>query len=175
MSAWMVRRCLRTHQTKTPHLLSTYYARLVWNSTLGCIRLNFSIRWNGHTIRKLSFWCAHPGMPNVVGPEQWLQHIGYRWPYGDPCSSDALPVGDSNTQYTLYCGNQCPARLLIAVLLYFLQVLHHEYAVAMMVLSRKYSSTCSWTLMCLSYVVNLSGAMKQHAPMHTVLKMHITK
>ena len=61
------------------------------------------------------------------------------------------------------------------MLLYFLQVWHHEYAVAVMVLSRKYSSTYGLTLMCLSYVVNLSGATIRHAPMHMVLKMHITK
>ena len=61
------------------------------------------------------------------------------------------------------------------VLLYFLRVQHHEYAVAVMVLSRKYSSTYGLTLMHLSYVANLSGAMIQHAPTHTVLKTCITK
>ena len=175
MSAWMVWQCLHTHQTKTPHLLSMYYAQLVWNSMLGCIRLNFTIQRNGHTIRKLSFWCAHPGTPNVVGPEQWLWCIGYRRPYGGPCSGNALPSGDSNTQYTPYCGNQRPARLLILVLVYFLWVWHHKYAAAVMVLSWKYSSTYGLTLMWLSYAANLSGAMIQHAPTHTVLKMHITK
>ena len=81
--------------------------------------------------------------------------------------------GDSNTQYTPYCGNQRPARLLIAVLLYFLWVWRHEYAAAVMVLSRKYTSTYGLTLTRLSYVANLSSATIQHAPMHTVLKTHI--
>ena len=175
MSAWTVRRCLRTCQTKTPHLLSMYYTQLVWNSMLGHVQLNFTIRRNGRTIRKLSFWRAHPGMPNVAGPEQWLWHIGCRRPYGDPCGGDALPGGDSNTQYVLYCGNQRPARLLITVLLYFLWVRHHEYVAVVMVLSQKYSSTYGLTLMRLSYAVNLSGAMIRRAPTHTVLKTHITK
>ena len=113
MSAWTVQWCLRTCQMKTPHLLSTYYAWLVWNSMLGHVWLNFTIRQNRHKICKLSFWCAHPGMQNVVGPEWWLQCIGYQRPYGDPCGSDVLPGGDSNTQYAPYCGNQCPLRLLI--------------------------------------------------------------
>ena len=107
------------------------------------------------------------------GPERWLRRIGYRRSYGDPCGGDALPDGDSNTQYTLYCGNQCPARLLITVLPSFLWVQHHEYAVVVMVLSWKYSSTYGLTLMRLSYVANLSGATIRHAPMHMVLKMHI--
>ena len=59
------------------------------------------------------------------------------------------------------------------VLLYFLWVQHHEYVAAVMVLSRKYSSTYGLTLTHLSYVVNLSCAMIQRAPMHTVLKAHI--
>ena len=71
----------------------------------------------------------------VAGPEWWLRHIGYQWPYSDPCSSDVPLGGDPNTQYALNCGNQCPARLLIVVLLYFLRVLHHKYAAAVMVLS----------------------------------------
>ena len=175
MSAWTVQQCLCTCQMKTPRLLSMYYAWLVWNSVLGCIRLNFTIRQNGHTIHKLSLWRAHPGMPNVVGPEWWLWRIGYWRLYGDPCGGDALPSGDWNTQYVLYCGNQCPVRLLIVVLLYFLWVRHHEYAVAVVVLSQKYSSTYGLTLMHLSYAVNLSSATIQCAPMHMVLKMHITK
>ena len=61
------------------------------------------------------------------------------------------------------------------VLLYFLWVQCHEYAVVVMVLSRKYSSTYSLTLTHLSYAVNLGDATIWHAPMHTVLKMHITK
>ena len=160
---------------KTPHLLSTYYARLMWNSVLGCIRLNFTIQRNGCTNRKLSFLNAHPGTPNVVGPERWLRYIGYRRSYSDPCSGDALPGGDSNTQYTPYCGNQCPARLLITVLLYFLWVRHHKYVAAVMVLSQKYSSTYGLTLMRLSYAANLSSAMIWHAPMHMVLRTCITK
>ena len=76
-------------------------------------------------------------------------------------------------QYTPYCGNQRPVRLLIAVLLYFLRVQHHEYAVAVMVLSRKYSSTYGLTLMHLSYAANLSGATIRRVPTHMVLKMHI--
>ena len=123
----MVWQCLHTDLMKTPHLLLRYYAWLVWNSMLGHVRLNFTIWWNGRTIRKLSFWHAHPGMPNVAGPEQWLWRIGYRWSYGDPCGSNALPGGDWGTQYMPYCGNQCPARLLISVLLYFLWVQCHEY------------------------------------------------
>ena len=95
--------------------------------------------------------------------------------YGDPCSDNALPGGDSNTQYAPYYGNQHPARLLIMVLLYFLQVRHHEYMVVVVVLSQKYSSTYGLTLMHLSYAVNLSSAMIWRAPMHMVLKMHITK
>ena len=150
MSVWTVWRCLRTHQTKTPCLLSMYYARLVWNSALGCVQLNFTIQQNGRMICKLSFWCAHPGMPNVAGPEWWLWCIGYQQLYSDPCGSNTLPSGDSNTQYTPYCGNQCPARLLVVVLLYFLRVQHHEYVVAVMVLSWKYSSTYGLTLTCLS-------------------------
>ena len=59
------------------------------------------------------------------------------------------------------------------VLLYFLQVQHHEYAAAVMVLSWKYSSTFGLTLTCLSYAANLSGATIWHALTHTVLKMHI--
>ena len=154
MSVWMVWQCLCTRQMKTPCLLSTYYTWLVWNSTLGCIQLNFTIRWNGRMICKLSFWRAHSGMPNVAGPEQWLRCIGYRRPYGDPCVGDALPGGDSNTQYAPYCGNQHPVRLLITVLLYFLRVRHHQYVAAVVVLSWKYSSTYSLTLTCLSYAVN---------------------
>ena len=61
------------------------------------------------------------------------------------------------------------------VLLYFLRVRRHEYAAAVMVLSQKYSSTYGLTLTCLSYAANLSGATIWRAPMHTVLKMHITK
>ena len=76
-------------------------------------------------------------------------------------------------QYAPYCGNQCPARLLIAVLLYFLWVRRHEYAAAVMVLSRKYSLTYGLTLTHLSYAANLSGAMIRCAPTHMVLKMHI--
>ena len=109
----------------------------------------------------------------VAGPEWWLWHIGYRRSYSDLCGSNALPGGNSNTQYVPYCGNQCPARLLIVVLLYFLRVRHHEYAAAVMVLSQKYSSTYSLTLTHLSYVANLSGAMIHHAPMHMVLKTYI--
>ena len=95
---------------------------------------------------------------SVAGPERWLWHIGYRRPYGDPCGGNALPSGDSNTQCAPYCSNQYPVRLLIAVLLYFLQVWCHEYVAAVMVLSRKYSSTYSLTLTCLSYAANLRGA-----------------
>ena len=58
--------------------------------------------------------------------------------YSDLCGGDALPGGDLNTQYVPYCGNQCPVRLLIMVLLYILRVWHHEYAAAVMVLSQKY-------------------------------------
>ena len=61
------------------------------------------------------------------------------------------------------------------MLLYLLWVWHHEYVVAVVVLSQKYSSTYGLTLMCLSYVANLSGAMIWPASTHTVLKMHITK
>ena len=175
MSVWMVWQCLRTHQTKTPCLLSMYYAQLVWNSTLGHIRLNFTIWQNGRTICKLSSWCANQGMPNVAEPGWWLQCIGYQQSYCDPCSSDALLGGDSNTDYMLYCGNQRPARLLIAVLLYFLRVWHDEYAAVVVVLSQKYSSTYGLTLTCLSYAANLSGAMIWHAPTHTILKTHNTK
>ena len=95
--------------------------------------------------------------------------------YGDLCGGDALPGGDSNTQYTPCCGNQCPARLLIMVLLYFLQVWHHKYVAAVMVLSQNYFSTYGLILMCLSYAANLSGTMIWCAPMHTVLKTHIIK
>ena len=95
--------------------------------------------------------------------------------YGDPCDGDALPGGDSDTQYVLYCGNQHPARLLIVVLLYFLQVRCHKYAVAVMVLSQKYSSPYSLTLTHLSYAANLSSATIQRAPMHTILKTHINE
>ena len=66
--------------------------------------------------------------------------------------------GDLSAQYVPYCGNQHPAGLLIVVLLYFLRVRHHEYAAAVMVLSRKYSSTYGLTVTHLSYVENLSGA-----------------
>ena len=58
-----------------------------------------------------------------------------------------LHGGDSNTQYTPYCGNQHPVRLLVMVLLYFLWVQCHEYVAAVMVLSWKYSSTYGLTLM----------------------------
>ena len=61
------------------------------------------------------------------------------------------------------------------VLLYFLWVWCHEYAVAVVVLSRMYSSTYGLTLTHLSYAANLSGAMIQRVPMHMVLKMHIIK
>ena len=61
------------------------------------------------------------------------------------------------------------------VLLYFLQVQHHEYAAAVMVLSQKYSSTYGLTLTHLSYVANLGSATIRHAPTHMVLKTHITK
>ena len=98
----------------------------------------------------------------VAGPGQWLCHTGYRCPYGDQCGGDALLGGDSGTQYAPYCGNQCPARLLIAVLLYFLRVRHHEYAAVVMVLSWKYSSTYSLKLTHLSYVANLSSATILH-------------
>ena len=108
-----------------------------------------------------------------MGPEWWLWHLGHRRSYGDPCDGSALPGDDSNTQYVPYCGNQPPARLLITVLLYFLWVRRHEYAAAVMVLSRKYSSTYGLTLMCLSYAANLSGATIRRAPTHMVLKMHI--
>ena len=91
------------------------------------------------------------------------------------CGSDALLGGDANTQYVPYCGNQHPARLLITVLLYFLWVWHHEYAAAVVVLSRKYSSTYGLTLMHLSYEANLSDATIRRTPTHTVLKTHITK
>ena len=104
------------------------------------------------------FWHAHPGTPNVVGPEQWLCRIGYQCSYGNPCGSNALPGGDSKTQYTPYCSNQCPARLLIMVLLYFLWVQCHKYVAAVVVLSQKYSSTYGLTLMHLGYAANLSGA-----------------
>ena len=63
----------------------------------------------------------------------------------------------------------------MTVLFYFLQVRRHEYAAAVMVLSQKYSSTYGLTIMRLSYVANLSGATIWCAPMHMVLKMHITK
>ena len=175
MSAWMVWQYLCTHQTKTPCLLSTYYAWLVWNSVLGHVRLNFTIQRNGRTISKLSFWCAHPGTPNVAGPEWLLRRIGYRPLYGGPCGSNALTGDDSNTQHTPYCSNQCPARLLIVVLLYFLWVRHREYAAAVVVLSWKYSSTYGLTLTCLRNAANLSSATIWRAPMHTVLKTHITK
>ena len=75
-----------------------------------------------------------------------------------PCGGNALPGGDLSAQYVPYCGNQCPARLLIAVLLFFLWVRRHEYAVVVMVLSQMYSSTYSLTLTRLGYVANLSGA-----------------
>ena len=88
--------------------------------------------------------------------------MGYRCSYRDPCGGNALPGGDSDTEYTPYCGNQCPATLLIAVLLYFLWVWCHEYAAAVVVLSRMYSSTYSLTLTHLSYAVNLSDATIQH-------------
>ena len=101
--------------------------------------------------------------------------MGYRRSYGGLCDGDALLGGDPNTQYVMYCGNQRPARLLIMVLLYFLLVRCHEFAAAVMVLSQKYSSTYGLTLMRLSYVVNLSGATIRRAPMHMVLKTHITK
>ena len=61
------------------------------------------------------------------------------------------------------------------VLLYFLQVRHHEYAAVVMVLSQKYSSTYGLTLTHLSYAANLSSATIWRAPMHTVLKTHIIK
>ena len=49
----------------------------------------------------------------------WLRHIGCRRPYGDLCGGDALPSGDLQEQYTPYCSNQRPMRLLFVVLLYF--------------------------------------------------------
>ena len=61
------------------------------------------------------------------------------------------------------------------VLLYYLWVRLHEYVAAVMVLSWKYSSTYGLTLTCLSYAANLSGATIWCAPMHMVLKTHITK
>ena len=85
--------------------------------------------------------------------------MGYRRLYGDPCGGDSPPGGDSSSQYMLYCGNQCLARLLIAVLLYFLWVRCHEYAAAVMVLSRMYSLTYGLTLTRLSYAANLCSAM----------------
>ena len=48
------------------------------------------------------------------------------------------------------------------VLLYFLQVWHHKYAAAVVVLSQMYSSTYGLTPTRLSYAANLSGAMIQH-------------
>ena len=107
-------------------------------------------------------WSKNLNQTYVVGPEWWLRCIGYWCSYGDLCGSNALPGSDLNTQYMPYCGNQHPARLLIVVLLYFLQVQHHEYVVAVMVLYRKYSSTYGLTLMRLSYAANLSGATIQH-------------
>ena len=100
----------------------------------------------------------------VAGPGRWLRRIGYQRSYGDLCDSDALLGGDPNTQYVPYCGNKCPVRLLITVLLYFLWVQHHEYVAAVMVLSQKYSSTYGLTLTCLSYAANLSSATIQCAP-----------
>ena len=44
-----------------------------------------------------------------------------------------------------------------------------------MVLSRKYSLTYDLTLTHLSFAANLSSATIRRAPMHMVLKMHITK
>ena len=88
--------------------------------------------------------------------------MGYQCLYSNPCSGDSPPGGDSSdssSQYALYCGNQCLARLLIAVLLYFLQVQHHEYAAAVMVLSWMYSLTYGLTLMHLSYAANLCGTI----------------
>ena len=159
MSVWMVWQCLHTHLMKTPCLLLMYYTWLVWNSVLGHVWLNFTIQQNGHTIYKLSFFlCAHSGTPNVVGPELWLWRIGDRCLYGSPCGSDALPGGVSKTQYMPYCGNQCPMRLLIMVLLYFLWVWYHKYVAEVVVLSRMYSSTYRPTLMHLSYAANLSSA-----------------
>ena len=61
------------------------------------------------------------------------------------------------------------------MLLYFLWVRHHKYVAAVMVLSQKYSSTYSLTLMHLSYAANLSSATIRCAPMHMVLKTHIIK
>ena len=75
----------------------------------------------------------------------------------------------------LYCGNQCSARPLITVLLYFLQVRHHEYAAAVVVLCHMYCSTYGLTLTHLSYAVNLCGAMIRCAPAYTVLKMCISE
>ena len=112
---------------------------------------------------------------NVAGPERWLRRIGYRRPYGDPCGGDALPGGDSNAQYAPYCGNQRPARLLIVVLLYFYGCSITSMWRWWWFCPQKYSSTYGLTLTRLSYAVNLSSALIRRAPMHTVLKTHITK
>ena len=96
--------------------------------------------------------------PCVAGPELWLRRTGYRRSYGDPCSGDQAPGGDTSPQYPPYCSNQCLARLLVTVLLYFLQVRHHEYEAAVVVLSWKYSLTYSLTLTRLSDAANLCGA-----------------
>ena len=50
-----------------------------------------------------------------------LRCIGDQQLYGGPYGNDTLPGGDSQLQYSAYCGNQNPARLL-TVLLFFLQV-----------------------------------------------------
>ena len=88
--------------------------------------------------------------------------MGYQHSYSNLCSSDSPPSGDTSPQYVLYCSNQCLARLLIKVLLYFLWVQHHEYAAAVMVLSWMCSLTYGLTLTCLDYLVNLYGAMIRH-------------
>ena len=57
--------------------------------------------------------------------------------------------------YMPYCSNQCLARLLITMLLYFLWERHHEYVSAVMVLFQMYSLTYGLTLMHLGYAGEL--------------------
>ena len=75
------------------------------------------------------------------------------------CRAAAIPPhgGNGSLYYLPYCNSQHPARLLIAVLLYFLQVRHRKYAAMVVVLSQKYSLTYGLTLTCLSYAAILCG------------------
>ena len=109
----------------------------------------------------------------VAGPEWWLWCTGYQHLYGTPCGSNSPPGDDTVSAVLPYCSNQCPVRLLITVLLYFLQVQHHKYVVVVVVLSRKYSLTYGLTLMCLSYAATYAVQWYGIVPMHTVLKMYI--